>query len=233
MNLDELKGKTVDDKLLADIKAHVEDLTGQRDAARAESINGRKTLKVKAEAAEANLAKALEKLGLDSADEIDGLPDAKGQADAAKQLEAKLKTAQRQIESLTAERDQIQAQARDAQLSADLSAAVGKHSFVDNEIVGNYLRSRVEWVDGKPMFKDDKGGMVPLEEGAAYIAKTKPHLVKSSGAAGSGHTPAGGAGAQKNPWSKATFNLTEQGRLMRDNPQQAAAMQAEAAAAGQ
>ncbi|HBC94402.1 MAG TPA: hypothetical protein DCZ10_16255 [Pelotomaculum sp.] len=43
-------------------------------------------------------------------------------------------------------------------------------------------------------------------------------------------TPPGGGGGsgQKNPWKKETFNLTEQGRLLRENPELARQMMAQA-----
>lgn len=47
----------------------------------------------------------------------------------------------------------------------------------------------------------------------------------------SGRTPnqgGGGPGGQINPWKKETFNLTEQGRLLRDNPELARQLMAQA-----
>lgn len=47
----------------------------------------------------------------------------------------------------------------------------------------------------------------------------------------SGRTPnqgGGGGSGQINPWKKETFNLTEQGRLLRDNPELARQMMAQA-----
>lgn len=45
-----------------------------------------------------------------------------------------------------------------------------------------------------------------------------------------GRTPpaGGGGGGQTNPWKKETFNLTEQGRLLRENPELAKQMMAQA-----
>jgi hypothetical protein len=47
----------------------------------------------------------------------------------------------------------------------------------------------------------------------------------------SGRSPnqgGGGPGGQTNPWKKETFNLTEQGRLLRDNPELARQLMAQA-----
>lgn len=56
--------------------------------------------------------------------------------------------------------------------------------------------------------------------------KSMAHLFKQEG----GYTPAaGGNPSASNPFSKETFNMTEQGRMLRENPEQARAL---AAAAG-
>ena len=99
INLDKYKGKTLDDEMLssvlADIAAIVDPLEARalkaEDKARKaaqESIEGRK-------GKDAVIAKALEKLGIESQDDLDSLPDAKGQAEAIKQYEAKLRRAER------------------------------------------------------------------------------------------------------------------------------------------
>ena len=53
---------------------------------------------------------------------------------------------------------------------------------------------------------------------------------KANGANGSGSTPSQGSGGSGtvNPWKKESFNLTQQGRLMRENPTLAASMKAAA-----
>ena len=82
MNLDDLKGKTLDDQTHAALVAHVAELQGQRDVARQESITHRKGLKAKVDELERVTRTAFEKLGIDSAEELETLPDAKGQAEA-------------------------------------------------------------------------------------------------------------------------------------------------------
>lgn len=42
------------------------------------------------------------------------------------------------------------------------------------------------------------------------------------------HNPSGGGDGEKNPWSKEHFNLTEQGRLLRENPELAKQLMANA-----
>lgn len=72
--------------------------------------------------------------------------------------------------------------------------------------------------DGKPIGVDDV--LKPMREAS-------PHLFKSEGG---GYNPArGGNPPAKNPFAKDTWNMTEQGKLFRENPEQARQL---AAAAG-
>lgn len=65
--------------------------------------------------------------------------------------------------------------------------------------------------DGKPVGVDDV--LKPLRED-----KTYSHLFTSGG----GYTPKGGAGGTTaNPWAKETFNLTEQGKIFKEDPARA------------
>lgn len=72
--------------------------------------------------------------------------------------------------------------------------------------------------DGKPVGVDDV--LKPLKE-------SSPHLFKKVG----GYDPAAGGSPSgaANPWKKETFNLTEQGRILKQDPAQAREL---AAAAG-
>lgn len=56
------------------------------------------------------------------------------------------------------------------------------------------------------------------------------HHFKASGVSGSGSSAGvGGAKAKTNPWKKETRNLTEQGRIIRENPELAKRLKSEAA----
>lgn len=57
------------------------------------------------------------------------------------------------------------------------------------------------------------------------------HVLAAPANAGGGASGGAGGGGQKNPWAKATFNLTEQGRIVTENPQLASSLQASAGAA--
>lgn len=72
--------------------------------------------------------------------------------------------------------------------------------------------------ENRPVGVDDV--LKPYKEDASMS-----HLFKAEG----GYTPAGGENPAANPFAKETFNMTEQGKLLRNSPEQARAM---AAAAG-
>lgn len=73
--------------------------------------------------------------------------------------------------------------------------------------------------DGKPVGIDDI--VKPLKESAPHLFKADPGAI---------YNPAGGGTPPtKNPFAKDSFNLTEQGKLLKENPTQAQVL---AAAAG-
>lgn len=197
MDLNQFKEALGDEKFAA-LQAHVNDLIGQRDTARNESITGRKGLKAELEAAKATAAKALEKLGIETAEELESLPDAKGQVEALQQFEAKLKRAER-------ERDEAKAVAQDASgkyrgslQKAAIAEALAAHDFVARDIVETYVSQRLVWEGDDLFFKSDDGKLIPPKDGVAGIAKTRPELLKPTGAGGAGvrQANAGGGGGK-------------------------------------
>lgn len=76
---------------------------------------------------------------------------------------------------------------------------------------------------------DSDGKPIGIEDVLKPLKESSPHLFKNGGNGG-GYNPAGGGNSPaKNPFAKDTFNLTEQGRIFRENPEQARQL---AAAAG-
>ena len=74
---------------------------------------------------------------------------------------------------------------------------------------------------------DRDGRPVGVEEVLKPLKESSPHLFKKAG----GYDPAAGGSPSgaTNPWKKETFNLTEQGRILKQDPAQAREL---AAAAG-
>lgn len=197
MDIESLKEAIGDEKFAA-LKTYVEDLTGQRDAARQESIAGRRGMKDKLAKLEADQMALMERLGIDSLEDLDTLPDAKGAAEAAKQYEVKLKRMERQLQEATTQRDEIGGKFRGTLQRAAIAEALAGHDFVARDIVETYIGNRLAWEGDDLLFKSDDGRMIPVKDGVAGIAKARPELLKSTGTGGAGvrASNAGGGGAK-------------------------------------
>lgn len=210
MDLEALKGKTLDDQAHADLVKFVTDLEGKATAARNESIQHRKGLKAKVEELERVNRLAFDKLGVESVDELEGLQDAKGQAEAVRQVEAKLKRLERERNEAT-ERLATVTKERDAdRRSSAIAKVVAKHPFVDPDIATMLIEHGTQVEGDQFLFKAEGGKLVPLDEGAAWIAKTKPHLVKAQGGPGSGYRQNGnGSGKASKSMTRAEFETLD------------------------
>jgi hypothetical protein len=191
--------ETLGDEKFAELHGYVTDLIGQRDSARNESITGRKKLKDDLAAAQALAAKALEKLGVDSPDELDTLPDAKGQVEALKQFEARIKRTERERDEAKRLADDASGKYRGTLQRAAIAEALGGHEFVARDIVESYVSQRLVWEGDELLFKSDDGKLIPPKDGVAGIAKTRPELLKPTGTGGAGvrQSNAGGGGDAK------------------------------------
>lgn len=228
MNLESLKEPL--GERFAELEQYINSLIDQRDGARKESQTGRQGLKAKAETAEANVARLMEKLGIETLEELDALPPAKGQAEALKQLETRLKALDVAAKAKDQALADLSAKHRQTVLAAELNQALSAHEFIDRDLVESYLRQKLTWDEeqGQAKYQDDKGTLLPLAEGVMHLATSKPHLLKQPGARGSGYNPTARGGEVKNPWGQGSFNLTEQLRLADENPTLAAQLKAAA-----
>lgn len=74
---------------------------------------------------------------------------------------------------------------------------------------------------------DKDGSPIGIEETVKPLKESSPHLFKAE--AGGGYKPNGGGNPPAvNPFAKDTYNLTEQGRLLKENPTQAKQLAASA-----
>jgi hypothetical protein len=209
MDINTLK-ETLGDEKFAQLHGYVTDLIGQRDTARNESITGRKSLKSKVDALEAQQAALLEKLGLSSAEELETLPDVKGMADAAKQLDARIKRAEREKAEALAQRDEAAGKYRGSLQKAAIAEALGGHEFVARDIVETYVSQRLAWEGDDLLFKSDDGKLIPVKDGVAGIAKTRPELLKPSGTGGAGVRQSNaGSGGNAKTMTRAAFEALE------------------------
>lgn len=81
--------------------------------------------------------------------------------------------------------------------------------------------------DKSKLILGDDGKIAGLDEQLKVLKENKSFLFKK--APNPGYQPNGGSGGPvSNPFKKETFNLTEQGKIFRENPEQAKALAAEA-----
>lgn len=74
----------------------------------------------------------------------------------------------------------------------------------------------------------DGDNLLGLDEQVKALQKSDAYLFDIQQGGGGTNPPGAGGGAQKNPWAKETFNLTEQGRILTTNPTLAAQLKAAA-----
>lgn len=199
MDISTLKDALGDEKFSA-LEAFVNDLSGQRDAARKESIEGRKKLREDLAAAQSTAAKALEKLGVETPDELDTLPDAKGQAEALKQYETRLKRAERERDEAKRIADEASGKFRTSLQRAAVAEAMQGHEFIARDIVETHIAQRLTWEGDDLLFKSEDGSLLSVKDGVSAVAKSRPELLKPAGTGGAGvrqsNAGSGAAGAK-------------------------------------
>lgn len=184
MELEKLKD-TLDAETFSELEKYVSDLLGQRDAARNESINGRKGLKEKVSAYENQLAEVLDRLGLESFDDLENLPDPK-QIETSQQELAKLKRLEREHAETLKKLEQSESSRREILGRSVVTEALSGHEFIAGDIVTDHIRNRLVWEDDELLYKQEDGNLVTVKDGVAAFAKSRPELLKSTGAGGAG-----------------------------------------------
>lgn len=192
MDISQLK-EQLGDETFADLQAYITDLEGQRDSARKESINHRHSLKQKAADLEEQnrlltqqQTELFERLGVESADQLNEL-DPKGQAEAAKQFEAKLKRIERELSERQDAYQKLEQKHKGTLQEAAMRQAMAGHEWIDADLVASFVTSRLVWDDDAVRYKADDGLVMDLGEGLKTLAHEKPHLLKTAGAGGSGY----------------------------------------------
>lgn len=191
--LDELKGATLDDGKFSALKSHVDDILAQRDAARQESISGRKGKDAKLADLQAQLDKATarievyaEKLGVEPDADLDALPSAKGQAEAAKQFESRVKKLQRDLDDKARQFDDLAGRHSAYVRESQIVKAMEGHRFKNPGDVRVLIERRVKQEGDDLLFETDDGKLVPLREGVAWFGKTRTDYVEPADAGGHG-----------------------------------------------
>ena len=160
--------------------------------------------------------KTLQNTIADRDKQLETLKNSKGDTEA---LKAKIK--QLQTEN-SQEKEKFDTQMKDLRLTTAIQLAIGD-SAQDVGIVSGLF-------DRKKLILGEDGKVTGLDEQLKALKESKPFLFKADNNKPPQYKPNGGGGGDiKNPFAKETFNMTEQGKLLRDNPEQAKAL---AAAAG-
>lgn len=66
--------------------------------------------------------------------------------------------------------------------------------------------------------KMDGEKLIGFDDQISDLKKTDAYLFEAGASGGGGNPPGGGNKGTKNPWAKDSFNLTEQGKTIRENP---------------
>jgi hypothetical protein len=164
-----------------------------------------------------------------------------------KVIEGRVKTIksdlEKQVGTLTAERDALNARLTTIQIDQGVLTVATKRGLRPTAIadITSRARSVFKLVNGSPTaFEPDgksvrygKDGLTPmsLDEWVDTQVSEAPHLFESNVGGGSANSASGSAkshGLQKNPFKRETWNLTEQMRLQKSDPQLATRLKAAA-----
>ncbi len=200
MDIAALKGKTVDDALLASLTEYVAGLDAKATTAQTALRAAKAEAAAKVAATEGQLTAALERLGVNSAAELEALPPGAGLAEAQKQLQAKIKNLELQHK---AEADRAAALANDLRAEREKAAteaalAGAGVSWQSPDAVKRLLKDGVTHDGDQVMYKTDKG-LIPLIDAAKALALSDPYLVKAQGSQAQGSGWRGNSGGNPPP----------------------------------
>jgi hypothetical protein len=149
----------------------------------------------------------------------------------------------KQVAAVTSERDTLNARLASIQIDQGVISAASKRGLRASAIPDITARARGTFrlVNGVPTaFEPDgltarhgKDGVTPmtLEDWVDAQVSEAPHLFESNAGGGAVGNGSGGVGNKtpvRNPFKKETWNLTEQMRMQKTDPQQAARLKAAA-----
>jgi hypothetical protein len=166
--------------------------------------------------------------------------------DAKREMEAQVKTAksafEKQLATVAGERDTLTGRLTAIQIDQAVVSEATKRGLRPTALTDITSRARTNFklVNGVPQaFEADgqtarmgKDGVSPmtLAEWVDALVSDAPHLFEANAGSGAVGSGSGGAGNRsvKNPFRKESFNLTEQMKLQKTDPQLAARLKAAA-----
>lgn len=146
--------------------------------------------------------------------QLEELKAAKGAADSLKERIKEL-----QAENMKA-MEKAEAEMKELRLNSAIKIAIADKAQDVDLVAGLFDRSK--------LILGEDGKVTGLEEQLKNLQENKAFLFKGEVKTPS-YKPNGGENKKANPFARETFNLTEQGRMLRENPEEARAL---AAAAG-
>lgn len=160
-------------------------------------------------------------------------------ADRDKQLDELKKTAgtseelKKQIEDLQAAnkeaREKYEAEMKELRTNTALKLALANEVHDADIVLGLIDKTKIELDDNGNVKAGLDDQVKALRESKAFLFVEKDGTgAKFRGAKPPEGSDKGSSSGQKNPWSKEHFNLTEQGRILRENPELAKQLQAAA-----
>jgi hypothetical protein len=163
------------------------------------------------------VAEAKKKLEADIQERSNQLEQLKNAAGNSEELKA-------QIEQLQAENqkaaEEWQAKMAQMQLNFAIEKALTTAKAKNAKAVKALLDLEKVKLDGEQLFG--------LDDQLKTLKETDPYLFGESGKVGSGTNPPGAGTGEVNPWKKDSWNLTQQGKILMDDPAKATRMKAEA-----
>lgn len=162
-------------------------------------------------------------------------------AEAKKKLEADIKTRdeqldnlkkdagtseelKKQIETLQAENktssEEWQAKMAKMQLDFAVERALATAKAKNPKAVKALLDMEKVKMDGEKL--------LGLDDQLKELQKSEAYLFGEPGKVGGGTNPPGAGNSETNPWKKDNWNLTQQGKILREDPTKATRMKAEA-----
>jgi hypothetical protein len=162
--------------------------------------------------------------------------------DAKREMDSQLKTTKagfdKQLAGVTSERDSLLGRLSAIQIDQAVVTEATKRGLRPTAIPDITSRARLNFklVDGVPQAFEGqtarmgKDGPMTLAEWVDALVSDAPHLFDANAGGGAVGSGSGGAGNRsvKNPFRKETFNLTEQMKLQKTDPQMAARLKASA-----
>ncbi len=163
------------------------------------------------------VAEAKKKLEADIAERDNQLEQLKAAAGASEELKKQIETLQAENKKAS---EEWQAKMAQMQLDFAIEKALAAAKAKNPKAVKALLDLEKVKLDG------DK--LLGLDDQLKELQKSDAYLFGESGKVGSGTNPPGADNAEVNPWKKDSWNLTQQGKILLEDPAKATRMKAEA-----